>query len=1347
MKELEYANLHHKTHYSCGQAIGSVEDGIKHAKESGLYGLSFTDYCSLGGGIDAYNVGKKYNFPISIGCELNYYIDGCDNYKIVLMAKNQVGYRNLCKIISFSYENLHKFKEPTCSIADIQDFSEGLLCLTGGIDGVWGKDYLSYPRNEAYSKAVSRVLTLHLIFKDDLYLELTISNQSFQFDYGIQDYCKKYEKNPLIDSNNDIISFSKQNNIKIVITSDSMIPKEADKILQDVCVRNSIEGKRGFYVRENRHICSTQELIATSTLFGLSKRVVKEAMNNTREVIDKCKDIDLSFKDQVVNYPIITHPLHKDGMNKKALVSAIITGYGRMKNDPEYYERLKYELSTITDNGKIDLIDYFLVIEDLCRACRENGVTVGPGRGSGAGSLLNYCLMITHLDPISNGLLFERFISQARIIKGTYPDIDLDFSDQKWAKAYLVKKYGADRVVPIGTMQTMRTKTAIKDSFKLYYPDTSFTIVNKITTSFPKKEELESEPEFYERALKEDDGIKKVLFDTYPKIGECVSRLIGFNRQVGRHPCGLAITQDPINTLIPIRTIKNEKCLDFNLSNSESVGVIKYDILSLTTLKYIATAVSMIKERHNINIDIYNIPINDQDVFNKFALGDTESVFQFNSDIARNILTKIKIESLDDLSLVTSVGRPGPMQNQQHVEFINRKNGDLECVSPHNSLNKSLKDTYGIMIYQESVMKASQILGGFSLAEADDIRKAMGKKKKSILKPYKERFIQNAQKEYTDINKDKAEEIWHLMETFAGYGFNKCLSGDTLVTRGCSSGNGSPQSFEIQHLYKLVNDNEYVKKTGKVHYAKKLRRYGYGSILAPNNDNKIRPRPIKNITYTGKKELFKVVTVSGKSIKGSIDHRLHTNHGDIEIGQLINRMDIKIAVNLGTEKQTKPRTESENRGYIHKNINYTNTKGSKGFQSGKLNHGYIDGRYIEYNKRKEELACQLSCSNCGIYFTKIIKPEHHHKDGNPINNNINNISKLCNSCHKKEDYKIGKRVVKYSKGLLIGYEQILSITKVGLEDTYDVEMEDSPNLFVANNIISHNSHSICYAYIGYICQYLKTYYPMEWWFSCLTHSIDKNEKFSSYYDAAFDLVRLPDINKSTDEFYITEDNIIQMPFSVVKGVGIKANDEIYNNRPFTSLEDFFKRVNKRIINKTIFVRLIFSGAFNSFGLSKEELIDEYFLRLRKDKEIPDKLCHINKENRINLEQESLDFIRVNYYNIYSKAFDSEYLVKLDELINGMDGQVVVVGGKIKSATFLKTKKNTEYCNLIIENNKHEINLKLWENECIKYKKLLNKDKVIWVKGKLSFWLSRPQVAVTHLRTIEEQLRIIYNGGI
>lgn len=1010
---LKYSNLSTRSHYSCGVGIGTAKEFIEQARVLGLHGFAITDRFTAAGLLDFYFTAKKEKFPVALGSEI-YFFDGMNQLnRIILIAKNQNGYYNICKLISESWKNADRFDSPCVSLFDLKENADDLYCISSHIE-------------KAYE--------LKPFYGDNLIFEMILDE-------------RHREKNQKILKARE----------RFIISSDAFYPTADHKMLQDIMIINNSRGMSNTPFQDVKPLMSAKDVvqkIVTEHQYLHNGDELKKAFALANAILDECSQIELKFKDQVVNYPHLMHPLNTDGCDKLQLVRRIIQHYGRMKSDPVYLERLEYELDAITNNGRVDLLDYFLVLEDLCRFCRENDIAVGPGRGSGAGSLVNYCLKITNLDPIEYGLLFERFISKGRIQKGTLPDVDLDFSDPEKAREYLRDLYGADRCIRIGTFQTLKVLGSIKDIVKATHPEIDFPTVNKVTTSFGKKDQEETEVEFWERNLEENETAIK-FFGQYPDMKEKVEKLIGYNRQQGGHPCGLAITQDSIINFAPLRQKDEEWFLELSAPDCERSGIIKYDVLGLKTLKYIQGCLKLCGIE-----DLYSIPLNDEKTFKAFVDGDTASVFQFNSDVACSILTQLPLEkmNLDLLCMTTAAGRPGPMKNGIHYTFIKRVQGKERPTPPHEALMEELKETYGLMIYQESVMKASQILGGFSLAEADDIRKAMGKKVASVLVPYRERFISHChekfpetREEYMDEHGVKtpsiAEHIWNLMATFSGYGFNK-------------------------------------------------------------------------------------------------------------------------------------------------------------------------------------------------------------------------------------------------------------------------------------------SHSMAYALIGYYCQFLKVNHPLEWWTSCMTHA--DSEQLKEYYQQCYDHTLNPSVNQSTDVYYIREDGKIQMPLTCLKGLGPKASEEILKLRPFTSFQDFFERVNKQRVNKTVVEKLIFAGCFDEFELNKQVLIDEYF-SLRGEK-VPDQYKVLVNSKIEEMRSKSLSFLGMDYYKIFPELFPETEMKYFHELTVG--GKVSV-GGVVKKVTFKKTKNGKDFGDLTIENDGEEQIIRLWDGEIHLYKESLEKGKILKITCNTSEYNSKLQLTAVNIQPLNK----------
>ena len=491
-----------------------------------------------------------------------------------------------------------------------------------------------------------------------------------------------------------------------------------------------------------------------------------EVVYNTKEIVDKCWEPNLTKPVLLPQYEV------PDNFNSQMEYLSYLTEEGlkrRFKEvTPEIRERIDYELKMIE---KMGFAGYFLIVQDYINKAKEMDISVGPGRGSVAGSLVAYCIGITEINPLIYGLFFERFLNPERV---SMPDIDVDFEDNGRDKVlnYVVNKYGKDKVAHLITYSTMAAKVAIKDVARVL--GMPFEQANKLTKLIPWKmpaptlfESIPLIPELKELYDKKDSLEHKIL--------ENASVLEGCKRQTGIHACGVIIAPDKLINCLPVKAEKDCNLLITQYEGSlvEHVGMLKMDFLGLKTLTIIKNTLKFIKKHHNIDIDINNIPLDDEKTLNLFRSGNTIGVFQFESDGMRSWLKKLHPDNIEDLIAMNSLYRPGPMQFID--SFIKRKHGQEKIEYPHQLLEGILKNTYGIIVYQEQVMQVAQIIAGYSLAQADILRKAMGKKKPEEMAKQKSVFIKGC-KDNNNIDESKATEIFSMMETFAQYGFNKAHS-------------------------------------------------------------------------------------------------------------------------------------------------------------------------------------------------------------------------------------------------------------------------------------------------------------------------------------------------------------------------------------------------------------------------------------------------------------------------------------------------------------------------------------------------------------------------------------------
>ena len=765
-----YSPLHCHSHFSL-DGCGTVSQWVDAAKNKGLYGLALTDHGDCSSLMELYYHGKKKNIPVLMGCEF-YLVDKFleddgkpkqGYYHITVLVKSFEGYKNICKLSTLSFLSDHFYRKPRISIEELFRYSNGLMIASGCLAGPLCKEILRNNNSEAeyYLKNFLNV------FKEDYYLELQPSIVKEK-----EDLFERQEK-----VNRQLIEWSHKYNVKCIITPDAHIIDSKMKIIQDIKLHSRSAGNWDF--DQSHHLFTPQELDEKVQQYHPYLIPYLENLKKVScEIMDKGQFEMPKFNPLLPEVKIKDHPLYVDGSSNMDFLMKVIFENGRINwSSQEYVNRLKYEINTLFNNGVIDLLPYFLLLEDLVRWCQLNNIIVGPGRGSAAGSLICYALKITHLDPIKYHLSFDRFINEARIKNGTLPDVDLDFSRPDLVKKYVREKYGNDKVAILGTFQTLKAKGAIKDVLSAVRQEMSFLQKNELTKSIRNSQQGEDEMLVFEEALNSDPYLKSFMESNQEDVYYPVIQLLGQSRQRGRHPCAVVISSEPLENIIPLWSDGDEFVTQYSADWCAKVGTVKYDFLGLNTLTDISRCVELIKQTRGISIDPYNLDWNDKTTFDAFSRNDVDTVFQFHTQVAKSIINLLNsVDTLDDLSVITALGRPGPMDVGMHLKYIARKNGTSQIEYPHHSLSEILKDTYGIIVYQEQVMKAFQILGGFTLSEADEVRRAMGKKNLDLLNSFKDRFVQHATSKFSDINKLAADDLWDKIESFARYGFNKSHS-------------------------------------------------------------------------------------------------------------------------------------------------------------------------------------------------------------------------------------------------------------------------------------------------------------------------------------------------------------------------------------------------------------------------------------------------------------------------------------------------------------------------------------------------------------------------------------------
>lgn len=755
---ISFTHLHVHTQYSLLDGVASVDRLLKKAKEHNMNALAMTDHGNMFGICQFVESAVKYGIKPIIGCEFyvakNDRFDRTDKmrYHQILLAKNEIGYKNLCRLSSLSFIDGYYYK-PRIDKSILRQYSEGIIATTACMAGFVPKALFTadvkkgIKRGENEQKAEEELLELYDIFKDDFYLEVQ------RFGHPDQEKVNQF-----------LFKMSQKHNIKVIATNDVHYVNKEESVAHDIllCIQTGSDyndPNRMRFVADTFYLKSTEEMLEAF-------KDHPEAIYNTKEIVDKCWAPDLTRPVLLPKYEV------PNGFNSQMEYLTYLTNCGLKKRfkevTQEITDRIDYELKMI---DKMGFAGYFLIVQDYINKAKTLDVSVGPGRGSVAGSLVAYCIEITEINPLTYGLFFERFLNPERI---SMPDIDVDFEDNGRDKVlnYVVNKYGKDKVAHLITFGTMAAKVAIKDVARVL--GMPFEQSNKITKVIPWRLPA---PTLFEsiKLIPELNELYERTNSLEHKILENASVLEGCKRQTGIHACGIIIAPEKLINYLPLKAEKDCELLITQYEGAlvEHVGMLKMDFLGLKTLTIIKNTLKFIKKHKNITIDINEIPLDDLETLNIFRSGETIGIFQFESDGMRSWLKKLHPDNIEDIIAMNSLYRPGPLQFID--SFIKRKHGQEEIIYPHPMLKDILKNTYGIIVYQEQVMQVAQVIAGYSLAQADILRKAMGKKKPEEMAKQKSVFIKGC-KDTNNIDEAKATEIFLMMETFAQYGFNKAHS-------------------------------------------------------------------------------------------------------------------------------------------------------------------------------------------------------------------------------------------------------------------------------------------------------------------------------------------------------------------------------------------------------------------------------------------------------------------------------------------------------------------------------------------------------------------------------------------
>lgn len=741
----EFAHLHLHTEFSLLDGMGRISQYVNRAQELGMSHMAVTDHGVMYAAMDWYNAGVKAGIHPIIGMEA-YLAEGPitrrerKSYHLLLLAENDAGYRNLLKMASIAALEGFYYR-PRIDMEILQRHSEGIIATSACLGGPVANNFL-HGRPELARTYAGQLA--EIFGPERFYIEIQ--------DHGLKEQ---------IQTNRDMIPLAKSLGLPLVATNDVHYCGEHDAPAQDVlvCVQTNTtihDPKRLKSDTNQLYLKSPREM---ALLFGDNP----ESLTNTMRIAEMC-NVDLSFKgyqlpdfdvpDGFTQSTYLRHLCEKGAMER----------YGTLEG--EVGERLNYELGVIESMG---FTSYFLITWDFVEFAKSNGILVGPGRGSSAGSIICYCLNITGLDPLHHRLIFERFLNPSRI---SMPDIDIDFADDRRTEVidYVVRKYGDDRVAQIITFGTLKAKAAVRDvgrAMGLSFADTDR--VAKLIPTDPKMTidlALETVPELT-KLLDQEQPLRELV--------DFAKKVEGLARHSSTHAAGVVISRDPLMQHVPLQRAggksEGEVTTQYPMAQLEGIGLLKMDFLGLKTLTVMRKALDLVNAAGH-NISLQDIPLDDPEAMAGLQRGETAGVFQLEGGMTTRMTVDVAPTAFEDIVALSALIRPGPMQ--MAPDYIARKHGRAELAYMHPLMEPILKETQGVPLYQEQVMQIANSLAGFSMAESDGLRKAMGKKLPAEMAKYKDRFVEGCKA--NNIEKKLAVDIYEMIERFAGYGFPKAHS-------------------------------------------------------------------------------------------------------------------------------------------------------------------------------------------------------------------------------------------------------------------------------------------------------------------------------------------------------------------------------------------------------------------------------------------------------------------------------------------------------------------------------------------------------------------------------------------
>jgi DNA-directed DNA polymerase III PolC len=1152
-----FCHLHVHSEYSLLDGANRIKDLAKRAAEMEMPALALTDHGVMYGAIDHYVACKEQGVKPLVGVEAyvapRRYTDKDpqkDSQKLTnhltLWAKNNTGYKNLVKLTTRA--NLHGFYyKPRVDHELLAEFSEGLVCGSACLGGEIPQLIIGQKLDEA----VRRAEKYREIFgPENFFLEL------MDHDLTGQD-----------EVNQRIIDIHHKTGIPLIATNDAHYLRREDEQMHKILVcigTNTTIDKAALHYGPNFYLKSPEEMYEKF-------KHVPEALENTLRIADMC-NLELDLK--TTHFPVFDVPQGHDLVSYfKFLCEQRFDGrypVGHPRRE-EARKRMAYEQEIIIQKG---YPGYFLVVQDFINWSKERGILVGC-RGSAAGCLVSYVLGITNLDPLPYGLLFERFLNPDRV---STPDIDVDFPDKRRDEVlkYVSDKYGKEKVAQIITFGTLAARAAVRDTARAMGLD--LKIADGVAKLIPA---IPGHPISIKQAIEQVQDLKNLYESdsTIRRLCDTATQIEGMTRHASRHACGVVIGQNPLDELVPLEEKDGVIITQYHAKAVEKIGLVKMDFLGLQNNTVINDTLELIKTRHGVELDLENIDLSDKKVYDMMGKGDGVAVFQMEGTGMRNLLREMKPENLEHIIAQISLYRPGPMD--EIPKYINGRHGG-RVTYPHPKLEPILKDTYGMLLYQEQVMQAAQALANFTGGQSETLMKAMSKKKADDMAKMKPLFIEGCKN--NGINEADALDIFDKMEAFARYAFNKCAHAQTKIYAPDGKAMTLATAFREQPQ----------------------------EIMAMWPDGEVRPHRVARIVQTGRKSLLKITTQKGRVIKITPEHRLLTTEGYKEAREMSVGMELMTASLPGIEIPGREAVGQAS-SRTHRWLSRPKQISEENFIASVRTLGAQRPPAGYFNARREDIAEWLISQNiefemhkvlpngriCDFYFAGI----YWEMDG------MDRVAEYFEAKYgdlpfvvvTPEDFKF---VIEHHLQLAHAQngDPIVSIEPCGMAMTYDVEMApDGPLNYIANGIVSHNSHAAYYGLVSYWTGYLKVNYASEFMACKMTSLLGAKDKLLVVIDDCRKHgieVLPPDVNESNNDFTVVgagEKPPIRFGLQAIKGIGEGPISAICEARReggrFVSLFDFCERVSSRACGKSCMETLIKCGAFDSLHPNRQAMLD------------------------------------------------------------------------------------------------------------------------------------------------------------